>query len=157
MPTDGRLRGSGLLLPFALHGVRAQRGQGPLVGAAGAHPKAGWATHFGNVQVADGSLTVTGNARTYLVQDHDHLRWEDHKYVRLNPQVEPVRFTLDLSGVPCGCLACVYMVKMKDPSDEGPNYVSATQHVEAHMPFATAPLMGMRTHPWQHASSLFAV
>ena len=35
---------------------------------------------------------------------------------------EPLTFEIDISTVPCGCLACVYLVAMEDPSDTSPNY-----------------------------------
>lgn len=132
-PLDGRLAPH-LLVAFSLIGslpcTTAQRTYGPLAGADGAHPNAGWVAEFGGFQVQDGTLTVRGNSRGYLVQDFSAgLTWEDHKYIRLNPQVEPLRFELDLSGVPCGCLACVYMIKMKDPSEDGPNYCDMAENI----------------------------
>ena len=60
-------------------------------------------------------LRVHGDNRMYLVEDHRQTIWGTHKYVRLDLNAEPLKFTLDLSGVPCGCLACVYLVAMADP------------------------------------------
>ena len=140
---------------------------GPVPGAVAGSPNAGWAVdNNGDAapSVVEGAVRVMGDSRVYLINDHTKAGaansspdWAALSYSRLDLHKSPLSFTLDLSNVPCGCLACVYLVAMKDPTDGMPNYVSATQHVEAHMPFATAPLMGMRTHPWQHASSLFAV
>jgi hypothetical protein len=65
----------------------------------------------------EGTLKVQADARVYLVQDYTHSRgvqsdwdnthWPKHKYVRFDLRREPLEFTLDLSHVPCGCLACV--------------------------------------------------
>jgi hypothetical protein len=42
--------------------------------------------------------------------------------MRLDLENAPLKFTLDVSNVPCGCLATVYMVKMADPTTSGSNY-----------------------------------
>ena len=85
----------------------------------------------------DNALHVQGNSRLYLVQDHRQRFWQDHKYVRLDLQRDPLSFTLDLSQVPCGCLACVYMVKMKDPDEVGSNYCVNRHHQRPNLrPFA---------------------
>ena len=67
-------------------------------------------------------LTVKGDSRLFLVQDFNQSRWDDHKYVRLDLQQASLRFTVDVSNVPCGCLAMVYLVKMKDPAGGTPQY-----------------------------------
>jgi hypothetical protein len=64
-----------------------------------------------------GTLKLQSDARVYLVQDYTHSsgvqydwdssHWPQHKYVRFDLRREPLEFTLDLSKVPCGCLACV--------------------------------------------------
>jgi hypothetical protein len=51
------------------------------------------------------------------VQDSLQTRWAAHQYMRMDLSRSPLSFTLDLSGVPCGCLACVYLVAMADPTD----------------------------------------
>ena len=93
------------------------------VGIDGA-PSAGWvvdhAIHHAP-QMVDGALRVAGNSRLYLVHDHTKKAWEEHQYIRLDLSASPLTFTLDLSKVPCGCLACVYLVAMPDPS-LGANY-----------------------------------
>jgi len=69
----------------------------------------GWAVDHATYppRVDGGALTVRGDARVYLVQDHAAgTTWGAHKYVRLDLRRE-LRFNLDLSQVPCGCLACV--------------------------------------------------
>ena len=48
-------------------------------------------------------LTVKGDSRVYLVQDHREVTWASHKYVRIDLQSNPLVYTLDLSRVPCGC------------------------------------------------------
>ena len=110
--------------------ARAQLARGPV---RSAHPDfldAGWVTdHFplGEGQEFDvtetragGKLRVKGDSRLYLVQNHKESEWANHKYMRIDMSKDPLSFTLDLSGVPCGCLACVYMVAMADP-EEGSN------------------------------------
>ena len=44
-----------------------------------------------------------GNARSYLVHDHRIREWHQHEYVRFDLQQAPLRFSLDLSRVECGC------------------------------------------------------
>ena len=113
-------------LLLLLCGVRGQRAHGPAPGVNGRHPNVGWvADHFKSTEpsMTDGMLRVQGDSRLYLVQDYQQTQWQDHKYMRLDLHNDPLRFTLDLSNVPCGCLACVYMVKMKDPAAaSGSNY-----------------------------------
>ena len=88
---------------------------------------AGWVVDHGTVHVstADGATRVSGDTRAYLVEDYRRTAWREHKYVRIDPTepAEPFAFDLDVSGVPCGCLACVYLVAMRDPSSfKGSNY-----------------------------------
>ena len=87
------------------------------VGPVGANGRMGWAIDHATFPptVQSGALTVRGDARLYLVQDHTHSSWAEHRYVRLDLQQQPLSFTLDISNVPCGCVACVYLVRMKDP------------------------------------------
>ena len=85
---------------------------GPLNdGAVAGHAFAGWVgdNNMGKYEVIDGALKIQGNARAYLIQDHHKGRWADHKYVRIDLQDWPLRYTVDLSHVQCRCLACVYM------------------------------------------------
>ena len=70
-----------------------------------------------------GTLYLNGDNRVYLVQDYMQESWEKHKYIRIDLQANTLSFTLDLSNVPCGCLACVYMVAMKDPMPGSNSYV----------------------------------
>ena len=65
---------------------------------------------------ASGSeLRITSDTRVYLVKDAAQTHWAAHKYERIDLRSgAPMRFTLDLSQVPCGCLACVYLVAMPE-------------------------------------------
>jgi hypothetical protein len=102
--------------------VDAQVAVGPVIGLAG------WALddpdHHNKVRPsANGStLRVTSDTRVFLVKDSRKTLWADHEYLKIDLRSGPLRFTLDLSGVPCGCLACVYLVAMQDPSRTTPNY-----------------------------------
>ena len=96
-------------------------------------PNAGWAVDHHDSAApeisADGTLKITGDTRAYLVHDHRKTSWHDTKYVRIDMSKGPLEFTLDLSNVPCGCLACVYLVEMKDPDWNGPNYCDMAENV----------------------------
>ena len=59
-----------------------------------------------------GVLTITGDTRAYLVNDYQAKEWADRRYVRFDLQKAPLELSVDLSGVPCGCLACLYLVAM---------------------------------------------
>ena len=99
-----------------LAAASAQRAVGPV--AAGR----GWAVDHGYPLFDDDVLTMRGDSRLYLVEDHTRSSWDEHKYARVDLRQNPLIYTLDLSGVPCGCLACVYLVAMADPSGGGSNY-----------------------------------
>ena len=126
-----------LLLPLLrlLATVRAQMGRGPV---RSAHPDfldAGWVSDhvpLSEGQVFDvtetkagGKLRVQGDSRLYLVQDYKETEWSRHRYARVDLRKHPLSFTLDLSQVPCGCLACIYLVQMKDPTGGNNNYCGA--------------------------------
>ena len=108
--------------------VHAQWGYGPLPGASATHASSGWVQEYGGLSVDGNMLTVRGNSRAYLVEDSGASDWETHKYLRLNLQDHPLNFDLDLSQVPCGCLACVYLVRMKDPDWGGSNYCDMAEN-----------------------------
>lgn len=77
------------------------------------------------IQVGDdGALHITGEGRSYLVHDHRERGWGSHRYLRFDLS-DPLTFTLDLSNVPCGCVASVYLVRMRDPSPGHSNYCDA--------------------------------
>ena len=84
---------------------KASQAQGPVTGAG---PYAGWAPDHGSMSVTSGKLRVQGDSRVYLVKEYHRNEWSDHRYVRFDLQ-EGLSFDLDLSNVPCGCLACVYV------------------------------------------------
>ena len=91
-------------------------------------PTAGWVLEHGksvHVDVEDeGALRITGEGRTYLVNDYRQRGWGNHRYMRFDLS-DPLTFTLDLSRVPCGCVASVYLVRMRDPSTGKSNYCDA--------------------------------
>ena len=94
-----------LLLPLTV----AQVAHGPLPDADAHYPKMGWVTDHAKSlapSVVAGLLNVQGDSRVYLVQDYTKRDWFDHHYVRLDLHRKALEFTLDLSNVPCGCLAC---------------------------------------------------
>ena len=70
-------------------------------------PVAGIAMQYGTGGIEDGAFRISGDARAYLVRNHGAEKWVDHSYVRLNLVAHPLTFSLDLSRVPCGCLACI--------------------------------------------------
>ena len=112
--------------------VVSQKGFGPVRTVDPAHPRAGWALEHaknGQPTVSDGALTVRGNTRMYLVQDASGATWGSHQYERIDLHAQPLRFTLDLSAVPCGCLACVYLVAMKDPAAGTSHYCDMAENV----------------------------
>ena len=126
-----RSRPHPLLLLFLPLSARAQFAYGPA--GVGKHYNAGWvAEHYKDTQpsMTNGKFKVQGDSRAYLVQDSTQTLWQDHKYVRLDLQKDPLTFSLDLSKVPCGCLACVYMVKMKDPDVDGSNYCDMAENTK---------------------------
>jgi hypothetical protein len=109
-----------------LAGKRAGDGEGPVVGAG---PTAGWVPDHGKMAVINGNVHLYGDSRAYLVEDYSQKSWGRHRYVRLDLQQDPLTFDLDLSGVPCGCLACVYLVAMKDGEGDDPNYCDMAENV----------------------------
>jgi hypothetical protein len=66
-----------------------------------------------------GALTLTGDTRLYMVEDFASTAWRDHSYTRLDLSGAGLRFEVDLSSVPCGCVACLYLVAMRDPDSAG--------------------------------------
>lgn len=105
-------------------------GEAPAFGPiSSVSPRAGWVVDHGHVSVSgagfdDGSVTISGDTRAYLVEDYTRSSWRTHKYSRVDlSRTQPLTFRVDLSNVPCGCLACVYLVAMNDPSAfRGSNY-----------------------------------
>ena len=70
-------------------------------------------------QVEDGALTLHGDTRVFMVKEAYEpggAGWDDYTYARHDLTVGGgLKFTLDVSNVPCGCIACVYLVAMDDP------------------------------------------
>ena len=97
------------MLPSWLVAVLAQQASGPLIGTGDTRDvHMGWAAETGIASVSESVLTVKGDSRLYLVRDGRMQAWGQHEYVRLDLDANPLSYTLDLSKVPCGCLACVY-------------------------------------------------
>lgn len=93
--------------------------QGPLKSIP-QHPRAGWVLDHGDgVRFHDEVLLLKGEGRAYLVQDFEERGWSSHRYIRFDLSEAPLAFDLDVKNVPCGCLACVYLVAMPDPTYSG--------------------------------------
>ena len=107
----------------------AQQAFGPLDGVGTA--LAGWAVddpdrHRPKPPVVDGdTLRLFGDTRVYLVADHTQSEWSDHDYLHMLHDGREMSFTLDLSRVPCGCIATVYLVQMDRPGLTDANYCDA--------------------------------
>ena len=78
---------------------------------------AGLAVAYGNVDATSpGVVELRGNSRAYLVRQHDDGQSE---YQHLNLLGKTLRFTADVSKVPCSCNAALYFVEM---SGHSPTY-----------------------------------
>ena len=100
--------------------------QGPVASAGSA--SAGWVLDSGHgvhYSQRDGNLRLGGQTRGALVHDFKQRGWSRHKYLRFDLSVAPLVFSIDVSNVPCGCVAAVYLVKMRDPSLGRSNYCDA--------------------------------
>ena len=76
--------------------AQAQRAFGPVV----PDTNIGWVHDTGTVpHVEDHVLTVKGDTRIYLVQDHHADKWSEHQFMRFDLQASPLSFELDLSNV----------------------------------------------------------
>jgi hypothetical protein len=102
---------------------------GPVSASVSNAPSAGWVIENGVGRVEAGGFRVIGNTRAYLVQDARAQGWAQQRYARFDLMAEPLRMTVDLSQVPCGCLACVYLVAMPDPSGSGANYCDMVRDI----------------------------
>ena len=92
---------------------------------------AGFVLDHGTASVptpSDGSIRVQGDSRVYLVRDPSRRMWDEHTYIRLDLS-KGFSFTVDLSNVPTGCLACVYLVAMPDPTDGWSQYCDMAENV----------------------------
>jgi len=63
-------------------------------------------------------LGLSGGNGAYLVQNAGISDWWGAKYFKLNLLGKEFSYTVDLSNMGCGCVACVYFVAMANP---GPN------------------------------------
>jgi len=63
-------------------------------------------------------LGLNGGNGAYLVQDAGVSDWWGAKYLKLNLLGKEFSYSIDLSNMGCGCVACVYLVAMGNP---GPN------------------------------------
>ena len=87
------------------------------------HPSAGWVVDHGEGvryhPEGAGTLQLTGESRAYLVKDHEERGWSFHQYIRFDLTEGPLTFELDVKNVKPGCLACIYLVAMPDPTSSG--------------------------------------
>ena len=67
------------------------------------------------------SITLRGNQRGYLVLRRAAY-WQDAQFDRLRLISKTLRFTVDVSGVECGCNAAVYLVEAPQPDSSGSRY-----------------------------------
>jgi len=84
------------------------------------HPTAGWATDMPGTDhgwswAQNGGFGIQGKQRMYLMEDINAPSWWASKYVRFNLLGKTLTFTVDLSGVPCGVVACFYFVALWKP------------------------------------------
>lgn len=68
-------------------------------------------------------FAVQGNNRLFAVRDYVWAhKWSDVNYRKLDLLGKALSFTVDLSEVPCGCNAAIYLVQMDAPVGERSNY-----------------------------------
>jgi len=85
----------------------------PLDGAPSAFAAEPWGSQA--ISVAGGNLTLQGSNRLYLIRgapDGGRRPWSALTYRRFHLRGKRLRFTVDVSRVPCGCNAAVYLVAM---------------------------------------------
>ena len=76
-------------------------------------PNAGFVAEYGVVTIGAGSITLMGNTRAYLISDRNlQGGGMGSEYKRLNLLGKRLRFTVDLSRVPCSVIAAFYFVSM---------------------------------------------
>lgn len=86
-----------------------------------------WNTGFveegsvGKVWTYDRQVGIWGPSRSYLVENWQSGSWWNTRYYRLDLRGKTMSYTVDLSKVGCGCIACMYLVAMPNPGP-GPNY-----------------------------------
>jgi len=142
MPLHGASTCLGLCACVLLATSRGQQVDGPVAGAVSGNSQAGWVLDVSNPRtkvpaLQGGEYYLNGNSRAYLVQDYTKTSWGEHKYVRFDLHEHELSFQVDLSNVPCGCLACAYLVAMEDPSQDGSNYCDMAENVHPGLNGAT--------------------
>ena len=68
------------------------------------------------------TATLHGSNREYLVNDTSQHSWAQVRYRHLNLLGKTLTFTVDVSGVGCGCNAALYLVGMKQPMGGASGY-----------------------------------
>ncbi|KAL1526280.1 hypothetical protein AB1Y20_014998 [Prymnesium parvum] len=70
----------------------------------------------GTIQGTQTKLSVAGNVRAYWVNDSTKHSWAQISYKKFNVLGKALQFTVDMSGVDCGCNAAFYLVAMDTTS-----------------------------------------
>ena len=73
-----------------------------------------WGTNHVQTESTDEhrTITVRGNNRVYAVEDINVRNWAEVRYHKFPILDKQLSFSVDLSGVNCGCNAAVYLVAM---------------------------------------------
>ena len=108
---------------------------GPILKAGGDEVAGAWALDDPDkhntvhpAALSDGKgVRLVADTRVILVKSGQESNpwgiWGDHQIQRLDlRQGVGLQFTLDISGVACGCIACIYLVAMGDPSGYDSHY-----------------------------------
>lgn len=84
---------------------------------------AGWVEDFGFIDAHPdgGSVTFRSDARAYLVPNIYARDWWGGSFKTFHLKGQTISFTVDLSNVGCGCIACLYFVPLRKPGP-GSNY-----------------------------------
>jgi len=70
----------------------------------------------------DGDIKLSKGTRGYLIDNVDETSWSDVQYKKLDLLGKTLSFSVDLSTVPCGCNAAVYLVAMTAPESDSSGY-----------------------------------
>merc|ERR1719453_195161 len=71
---------------------------------------------------SDGEIILSKDTRGYLIDNIDEMSWSDVQYKKLDLLGKTLSFGVDLSNVPCGCNAAVYLVAMTEPESDSSGY-----------------------------------
>jgi len=84
----------------------------------------GFAKDYGGGWTHSGAFGVNGGGggRMYMLNDWRAGSWGAASYRKFNLLGKTVAFEVDLSGVGCGILACLYLSAMRAPGPNGANY-----------------------------------